>query len=153
VVLQQPARWGQACRGEGTTGRRTQAIETSLDHTASPFSHNDVAPSEKYEPISKGFERKDRMVFSFRNSSALFAASLIATLAFDVGAAADSIENQCRVAVRVEMMGPDCRMANPKTSSGGYTAGDPCYILGDTKTAYYVDKVIDCVKRGGPAKR
>jgi hypothetical protein len=93
------------------------------------------------------------MISSFRNSLALFAACLIATLAFHVGAAAESIENQCRIAVRVEMMGPDCRMANPKTSSGGYQAGDPCYILGDTKTAYYIDKVIDCVKRGGPGKR
>jgi hypothetical protein len=93
------------------------------------------------------------MVFSFRNSSALLAASSIATLAFDAGAAADSLENQCRVAVRAEMMGADCRVANPRTSSGGYTAGDPCYILGDTKTAYYIDKVIECVKRGGPGKR
>jgi hypothetical protein len=92
-------------------------------------------------------------MISFRNSLALCAACLIATLAFHVGAAAESIENQCRVAVRAEMMGPDCRVANPKTSSGGYTAGDPCYILGDTKTSYYIDKVIECVKRGGPGKR
>jgi hypothetical protein len=56
------------------------------------------------------------MISSFRNSLALFAACLIATLAFHVGAAAESIENQCRIAVRVEMMGPDCWMANPKTT-------------------------------------
>jgi hypothetical protein len=94
-----------------------------------------------------------QVIFSFRNAHALFATSLIATLASDVGAAADSIENQCRIAVRAEMMGPGCRVANPRTSSGGYTAGDPCYILGDTKTAHYIDKVIECVKRGGPGKR
>jgi hypothetical protein len=93
------------------------------------------------------------MISTFRNSLAFLAACLIATLAFHAGAAAESIENQCRMAVRAEMMGPDCRMINPKTSSGGYTAGDPCYILGDTKTAYYIDKVIECVKRGGPGKR
>jgi hypothetical protein len=93
------------------------------------------------------------MITSFRNSLALFAACLIGTLAFHVGAAAESIENQCRIAVRAEMMGPDCRVINPKTGSGGYTAGDPCYILGDTKTAYYIDKVIECVKRGGLGKR
>ena len=95
------------------------------------------------------------MISSFRNCLTLFAACLIATLAFHVGAAAESIENQCRIAVRVEMMGPDCRMTNPKTSSGGggYQSGDPCYILGDTKHAYYIDKVIECVKRGGLGKR
>jgi hypothetical protein len=96
---------------------------------------------------------EDRMILSFKNSLASVAACSIATLAFHAGAAAESIENQCRIAVRVEMMGPDCRMSSPKTSSGGYTAGDPCYILGDTKTAYYIDKVIECVKRGGPGKR
>ena len=83
----------------------------------------------------------------------MLAACLVATLAFHGEATADSIENQCRIAVRAEMMGPDCRMINPRTSSGGYTAGDPCYILGDTKTAFYIDKVIACVKRGGPGKR
>ena len=93
------------------------------------------------------------MIPSFRNSFAVVAAGLLATLAFDAAAAAESLENQCRIAVRVEMMGPECRMSNPKTSSGGYTAGDPCYILGDTKMSYYIDKVVECVKRGGPGKR
>jgi hypothetical protein len=104
--------------------------------------------------ISANFDQgEDRMISSFRNSLALSSGCLIATLAFQAGAAAESIENQCRIAVRAEMMGPECRMINPKTSSGGYTAGDPCYILGDTKTAYYIDRVIECVKRGGLGKR
>jgi hypothetical protein len=110
----------------------------------------------KLRPLKIGanFDRgEDRMISSFRSPLALFAACLIATLAFHAGAAAETIENQCRIAVRVEMMGPDCRMSNPKTSSGGFTAGDPCYILGDTKTAHYIDRVIECVKRGGPGKR
>jgi hypothetical protein len=93
------------------------------------------------------------MIALFNNSLALLAACLIAALAFQVEAAAESLENQCRIAVRAEMMGPDCRMINPKTSSGGYQGGDPCYIPGDTKTAYYIDKVIECVKRGGLGKR
>ncbi len=92
-------------------------------------------------------------MISFRSYVALLPAGLLAALASPPGAAAESLENQCRIAVRVEMMGPECRMSNPKTSSGGYTAGDPCYILGDTKTAYYIDKVVECVKRGGPGKR
>jgi hypothetical protein len=93
------------------------------------------------------------MISSFRNSLALFAGCLIATSAFHGRAAAESLENQCRIAVRAEMMGPDCRMSNPNTKSGGYIAGDPCYILGDTKMTYYIDKVIECVKRGGLGKR
>jgi hypothetical protein len=93
------------------------------------------------------------MIASLRNAVVWLAAGSIAIFAFTADASAESLENQCRIAVRAEMMGPDCRMANPKTSSGGYTAGDPCYILGDTKTAFYIDKVIACVKRGGPGKR
>ena len=88
--------------------------------------------------------------------SSLFIASLICGLsgtAFLVGAAAESIENQCRMAVRAEMMGPDCRVINPKTSSGAYQGGDPCYILGDAKMTYYIERVMECVKRGGPRKR
>ena len=93
------------------------------------------------------------MISSLKYFLVLCAACLIAMLAGHARAAAESIENQCRMAVRAEMMGPDCRLTNPRTSSGGYTAGDPCYILGDTKTAYYIDKVIECVKRGGPGRR
>jgi hypothetical protein len=88
--------------------------------------------------------------------SSLFIASLICGLsgtAFLVGAAAESIENQCRMAVRAEMMGPDCRVINPKTSSGAYQGGDPCYILGDAKMTYYIERVMECVKRGGSRKR
>ena len=88
--------------------------------------------------------------------SSLFIASLICGLsgtAFLVGAAAESIENQCRMAVRAEMMGPDCRVINPKTASGAYQGGDPCYILGDAKMTYYIERVMECVKRGSPRKR
>ncbi len=88
--------------------------------------------------------------------SSLVISSLVCGLssaAFLVGAAAESIENQCRIAVRAEMMGPDCRVINPKTSSGAYQGNDPCYILGDTKMTYYIDRVIECVNRGGPRKR
>ena len=93
------------------------------------------------------------MIVPFRKSSALFAACLIAPLVCGVGAAAESLENQCRIAVRAEMMGPDCRVVNPRTSSGAYAGNDPCYILGDAKMTYYIDRVIECVKRGGPRKR
>jgi hypothetical protein len=72
---------------------------------------------------------------------------LIATSAFHGLVAAESIENQCRSAVRAEMMGPNCRMAEPKFKN--YQPGDPCYILGDTKLTLYTDKVA----RGGPGKR
>ena len=48
------------------------------------------------------------------------------------------------------MMGPDCRVINPRTSSGAYQGNDPCYILGDAKMTYYIDRVIECVKHGVP---
>jgi hypothetical protein len=96
---------------------------------------------------------EDTMISSFRNFPALFAACLIAPLVCGVAAAAESIENQCRIAVRAEMMGPDCRVINPRTSSGAYTGNDPCYILGDAKMTYYIEKVMACVKRGGPGRR
>jgi hypothetical protein len=89
--------------------------------------------------------------------SSLFIASLVCGLsgtAFLVGAAAESIENQCRMAVRAEMMGPNCRVANPNSSPpGAYHGNDPCYILADTKHVLYIDRVIECVKHGGPKKR
>ena len=76
---------------------------------------------------------------------------LIATATFHGPAAADSIENQCRSAVRAEMQGPNCRMADPKSQNP--LNGDPCFVLGDTKLTLYTDKVIACVARGGPGKR
>ncbi len=88
--------------------------------------------------------------------SSLFIASLVCGLsgtASLVGAAAESIENQCRRDVRAELMGPDCRVVRPKTIPGGYHGNDPCYILADTKHVYYIDRVIECVKHGGSGKR
>ncbi len=76
---------------------------------------------------------------------------LIATAAFHVSAFAESIESQCRSAVRAEMLGPSCRMPNPTSIS--YEPGNPCYLLGDTKLALYTDKVIQCIAHRSPPKR
>ena len=73
---------------------------------------------------------------------------------FLAAAAAESIENQCRADVRAEMMGPDCRVANSKTSyPAAYHGNDPCYILADSKHVFYIERVIECVKRGDRRRR
>lgn len=60
--------------------------------------------------------------------------------------AAESIENQCRAAVRAELMGPDCRVVNPTSFS------DPCYVRNTALSASYDNKVVQCVARGGPRR-
>jgi hypothetical protein len=87
----------------------------------------------------------------FCNCLAWLVVCLMAASAFHGPAAAESIESQCRSAVRAEMQGPNCRMPEPKFKY--YQPGDPCYILGDTKLALYTDKVIECIRRGGRGKR
>jgi hypothetical protein len=42
---------------------------------------------------------------------------LLAILALNGPLAAESIENQCRAAVRAELKEPNCRMANPRDNS------------------------------------
>jgi hypothetical protein len=64
--------------------------------------------------------------------------------------AAESIENQCRAAVRAELKGPNCRMANPRSNS---LQLDPCGIpTTGSQMTLYTDKVIQCVARGGPGR-
>jgi hypothetical protein len=70
----------------------------------------------------------------------------LATLILSGPIAAESIENQCRAAVRVELMGPDCRKVNPASSN------DPCYIRNTTSSANYDNKVVACVAHGGPGR-
>ena len=69
-----------------------------------------------------------------------------ATLTFGGPIAAESVENQCRTAVRVELLGPGCRVVNPASSS------DPCYIRNTALSANYDNKVVQCVARGGPGR-
>jgi hypothetical protein len=96
-------------------------------------------------------QREDEMRPIFCNYPVWLLGSLIAMSAFPGPAAAQSLENQCRIAVRVEMMGPNCRMIDPANKL--YQPGDPCYILGDTRHMLYTEKVVECVARGGPGKR
>jgi hypothetical protein len=70
----------------------------------------------------------------------------LATLILSGPIAAESIENQCRAAVRVELMGPKCRIANPDYD-------DPCYYHFAAGMTHFVNKVIECVNRGGPGRR
>jgi hypothetical protein len=73
--------------------------------------------------------------------------SLVASLATSIHSgsiAAQSIENQCRLSVRAELMGPNCRTVNPTSSN------DPCYIRNTNLSANYDNKVVACVAQGGP---
>jgi hypothetical protein len=69
-----------------------------------------------------------------------------ATLIFAGPAAAQSVESQCRAAVRAELLGPSCRVVNPASSS------DPCYVRNTNLSAAYDNKVVQCVARGGPGR-
>jgi hypothetical protein len=60
--------------------------------------------------------------------------------------AAQSVESQCRAAVRAELMGPNCRVVNPAS------ANDPCYVRNTNLSANYDNKVVQCVARGGPGR-
>jgi hypothetical protein len=70
----------------------------------------------------------------------------LATLTLSGPIAADTIENQCRLTVRAELMGPGCRVVNPASFS------DPCYVRNTQLSAAYDNKVVQCVARGGPGR-
>jgi hypothetical protein len=74
------------------------------------------------------------------------AAFSLATLILGGPTAAQSIESQCRAAVRAELMGPQCRVVNPASSN------DPCYVRNTNLSANYDNKVVQCVARGGPRR-
>ena len=74
------------------------------------------------------------------------AISCFATLTLSGPIAAETLENQCRAAVRAELMGPQCRIANPDYD-------DRCYYHYPAGMTHYVNKVMECVKQGGPTRR
>jgi hypothetical protein len=75
---------------------------------------------------------------------------LLAISALNGPVAAESIENQCRAAVRAELKGPNCRMANPRSNS---LQVDPCGIpTTGSQMTLYTDKVVQCVAHGGPGR-
>jgi hypothetical protein len=70
----------------------------------------------------------------------------LATLTLSGPIAAETIENQCRAAVRAELMGPGCRVVNPAS------ANDRCYVRNTNLSANYDNRVVQCVARGGPGR-
>jgi hypothetical protein len=70
----------------------------------------------------------------------------VATLSLSGPIAAESIENQCRLTVRAELMGPNCRVVNPASFN------DPCYVRNTALSADFDNKVVRCVARGGPGR-
>jgi hypothetical protein len=79
------------------------------------------------------------------------AVCFVATLAFSGPMVAGAIETQCRAAVRAEMKGPNCKVSD--VSGGSTGTYSPCGITSNGEVAVYLDKISQCVARGGPAKR
>jgi hypothetical protein len=77
--------------------------------------------------------------------------SAICTIAFSDSnrtALAESLEVQCRAAVRAELKGPNCRMwIVPNTDAG------PCNMTTHNDIPFYDNRVVECVKRGGPGRQ
>ena len=68
-----------------------------------------------------------------------FAASNGAALAKE-----ESLGDQCRAAVRAELRGPDCRMSMPTPA---------CNMSGQFDVPFFDQRVVECVKRGGPGRQ
>jgi hypothetical protein len=60
---------------------------------------------------------------------------------------AESIEYQCRAAVRAELKGPDCRMAIPPNATS------TCNIPSNAAVETMDNKVLECARRGGPGRQ
>jgi len=57
---------------------------------------------------------------------------------------AESLGDQCRAAVRAELRGPDCRMSMPTPT---------CNMSGQFDVPFFDQRVVECVKRGGPGRQ
>src|ERR1700704_5711048 len=71
----------------------------------------------------------------------------MAFAALNGAALAESLEYQCRAAVRAEMKGPDCRMALPPNPTSH------CNIPANAEVEVMDNKINECVKRGGPGRQ
>jgi hypothetical protein len=70
--------------------------------------------------------------------------SLMAIAALNTAALAESLEDQCRAATRAELKGPDCRMSMPTSA---------CNMSGQSDVPRFDNRVVECVKRGGPGRQ
>jgi hypothetical protein len=59
-------------------------------------------------------------------------------------ARSESLGDQCRAAVRAELRGPDCRMSMPTPA---------CNMSGQFDVPFFDQRVVECVKRGGPGRQ
>jgi hypothetical protein len=60
---------------------------------------------------------------------------------------AESLGYQCRAAIRAEMKGPDCRMPIPPDATSH------CNIPTNAQIEIMDNKIVECVKRGGPGRQ
>jgi hypothetical protein len=83
-----------------------------------------------------------------KSISMLSSTILVMAFAASTGAAiANSLEYQCRAAVRAEMRGPDCRLPLPPN------AGGHCNIPANADVELMDNKIHQCMKRGGPGRQ
>jgi hypothetical protein len=68
----------------------------------------------------------------------------LAFAAWNGAALAESLGDQCRAAVRAELRGPDCRMSMPTPA---------CNMSGQFDVPFFDQRVVECVKRGGPGRQ
>jgi hypothetical protein len=81
---------------------------------------------------------------SFFTGSAICLASAALNGAAAAQARAESLGDQCRAAVRAELRGPDCRMSMPTPA---------CNMSTQFDVPFFDQRVVECVKRGGPGRQ
>jgi hypothetical protein len=84
---------------------------------------------------------------SFIAGSAICLAFAALTGAALAQARAESLEVQCRSAARAELKGPHCRIYGPPDPSSS------CNIPTQTEVAFWDNKTLACVRRGGPGRQ
>jgi hypothetical protein len=81
---------------------------------------------------------------SFFTGSAICLAFAALNGAAAAQARAESLGDQCRAAVRAELRGPDCRMSMPTPA---------CNMSTQFDVPFFDQRVVECVKRGGPGRQ
>jgi hypothetical protein len=110
-------------------------------------SHSSIRPDIE---ASLHLQRGGNVKSTFIKRVLGLAVCFMAVSAISEPSAAESIENQCRAAIRAELKGPNCRVANPGDNNLNV---DPCGIpTTSNQMTVYTDKVVACVARGGPGR-
>jgi hypothetical protein len=118
----------------------------------SMISSTRAAKNERGRQLRQEAEMKSGLTMCFLGFAVAFLnrPSAAGQLDVEVLTPKSSIESKCRSAVRAELKGPNCRQVYVYSAAGG-SAHNPC-IVDDWQQPYFVDKVLQCVARGGPGR-